>query len=114
MPYLLIQTNCTPDQANQEALLRRLSAQLADWLGKPEQYVMVTIQAGSTMLFSGSDAPCAYLELKSIGLPEQQLPDLSASLSRQLADTLGISTDRIYIEFSAAEPQWWGWNATTF
>jgi len=114
MPYLLIQTNCTPDSANQAALTRRLSTQLADWLGKPEQYVMVTLQAGSTMLFGGSDAPCAYLELKSIGLPEQQLPELSAQLSRIMADLLGISTDRIYIEFSAAEPQWWGWNASTF
>ena len=58
-----------------------------------------------------------YLAAKkawSIGLPEAQLPDLSAQLSRTLADELGISTDRIYIEFSAAEPQWWGWNATTF
>ena len=114
MPYLLVQTNCTPDGPLKATLARHLSARLADWLGKPEQYVMVTIQAGSTMMFGGSDAPCAYLELKSIGLPELQLPDLSANLSRQLADTLGISTDRIYIEFSAAEPQWWGWNATTF
>jgi len=114
MPYLLIQTNCTPESAAKAALIRHLSSQIATWLGKPEQYVMVALQPGTTMYFAGSDEPCAYLELKSIGLPEPQLPDLSARLSRTMADELGISTDRIYIEFSAAEPQWWGWNATTF
>ena len=114
MPYLLIQTNCNPGSAVQSALVRHLSSRLASWLGKPEQYVMVAIQPGTAMSFAGTDEPCAYLELKSIGLPESQLPDLSAQLSRTLADELGISTDRIYIEFSAAEPQWWGWNATTF
>lgn len=114
MPYLLIQTNSTPTSAAQAALVRHLSARLANWLGKPEQYVMVAIQPGTTMSFAGSDELCAYLELKSIGLPESQLPELSAQLSRAMADELGISTDRIYIEFSAAEPQWWGWNCTTF
>ncbi|HEY0720611.1 MAG TPA: phenylpyruvate tautomerase MIF-related protein [Gammaproteobacteria bacterium] len=114
MPYLLIRTNCTPDSATQAALIRHLSGRLANWLGKPEQYVMVAIQPGSAMIFAGSDAPCAYLELKSIGLPEAQLPDLSALLGRAMADELGISTDRVYIEFSASEPQWWGWNCSTF
>lgn len=114
MPYLLIQTNCTPDSTTQAALIRHLSARLAAWLGKPEQYVMVAIQPGTTMSFAGSGEPCAYLELKSIGLPESQLPELSAQLGRAMADQLGISTDRIYIEFSAAEPQWWGWNCSTF
>ncbi len=114
MPYLLIQTNCSPDSATQAALIRHLSARLANWLGKPEQYVMVAIQPGTTMCFAGTSEPCAYLELKSIGLPESRIPDLSAQLSRAMADELGISTDRIYIEFSAAEPQWWGWNCSTF
>jgi phenylpyruvate tautomerase len=114
MPYLLIQTNVTPDSATRAALSRHLSKRLADWLGKPEQYVMVALQPGTAMYFAGSDDPCAYLELKSIGLPESRLPELSALLSRTMADELGISTDRVYIEFSAAEPQWWGWNASTF
>lgn len=114
MPYLLIQTNAIPDGAAQAALIRHLSARLASWLGKPEQYVMVALQPGTAMSFAGSDEPCAYLELKSIGLPEAQLPELSAQLSRVMADEVGISTDRIYIEFSAAEAQWWGWNCSTF
>ena len=114
MPYLLIQTNCTPAGAAQAALIRQASKQLAAWLGKPEQYVMVTLQPGSAMLFDGNDAPCAYLELKSIGLTESELPGLAANLCRHIGDALGIGAERIYIEFSAAEPQWWGWNATTF
>lgn len=114
MPYLLIQTNQCPDSMAQAALIRHLSAQLAGWLAKPEQYVVVALQPVTAMSFGGSDAPCAYLELKSIGLAEAQLPELSARLCQAIGAGLGIATERIYIEFSAAQPQWWGWNGATF
>ena len=114
MPYLLIQTNRPLDSAAQTALLGQSSRLVAQWLGKPEQYVVVALQAGSVMSFGGSDAPCAYLELKSIGLAEAQLPSLSAKLCDHIGSALGVSNERIYIEFSTAEPQWWGWNGATF
>lgn len=114
MPYLKIQTNITPDAKVQEKLLRKLSKSVAEQLGKPERYVMVAIEAGAPMIFAGDDAPLAYLELKSIGLPESSTTSLSGSLSELVGEGLGIPSDRIYIEFADAERKMWGWNGATF
>jgi len=70
MPYLKIQTNQELDEAARQALMKKASATVAEQLGKPENYVMVTLQTAQNMLFAGTDGPLAYLELKSIGLPE--------------------------------------------
>jgi len=66
------------------------------------------------MVFDGSDMPLAYLELKSINLPEDSTSKLSQALCNLVSDSLGISIDRIYIEFANAQRYLWGWNGATF
>ncbi|MDT8384754.1 MAG: phenylpyruvate tautomerase MIF-related protein [Gammaproteobacteria bacterium] len=114
MPYLKIQTNLPVDSADQQALMEKASALVATQLGKPENYVMVAIEAGQNMLFAGTTSPLAYLELKSIGLPASATGDLSNQLCSLLAQQLGIEKNRIYIEFADAAPQMWGWDGSTF
>jgi len=114
MPYLKIQTNITPDTATREKLLRDLSKSVAEQLGKSERYVMVAIEAGAPMIFAGDAGPLAYLELKSIGLPEANTASFSAALCSLVEKELGIPGDRIYIEFADAERHMWGWNNATF
>lgn len=113
MPLLSIQTN-QPAPENQDPILRDISAAVADMLGKPERYVMVSLDAGRPMRFAGDDAPLAYLELKSIGLPEERTKDFSATLCGLMQTHLGITSDRVYIEFSGAARHLWGWNGGTF
>lgn len=114
MPYLRIQTNQQLDDNKKQDLLKQASATVASGLGKPEQYVMVSIAPVQPMVFAGDDAPCAYLELKSIGLPESKTGDLSASLCGLVESTTGIASDRVYIEFADAPRAMWGWNGGTF
>lgn len=114
MPYLLIQTNQTLTQDQGEALLEAASRRVAELLGKPERYVMVALESGRAMLFGGNDAPLAYLELKSIGLPASRSTELSAALCHLIGEELGIAGERIYIEFADAERSLWGWNGGTF
>ena len=113
MPFLNIQTNqsVTPEQA--QALISKASNLVASELGKPERYVMVALAPPVPMLFAGSDEPTAYLELKSIGLPESRTADLSKALCSLMAD-LNISPDRVYIEFADAPRAMWGWDSRTF
>ena len=113
MPLLKIQTNIAIDEAAQQDLLSRASQQVAEALGKPENYVMVMIQPQSPMLFAGDSSPLAYLELKSIGLQESQTAALSAMLCGLLAE-YDIPAARIYIEFADAPRKMWGWNNATF
>ncbi len=114
MPYLRIQTNLTPEPAARKALLETASARVAQALGKPESYVMVALEAGTAMAFAGSDAPLAYLELKSIGLPSESTSDLSRELCALIESALGIPGERVYIEFTDAPRHLWGWNGGTF
>ena len=114
MPYLSIQTNKQIDPSIAPELLKKASLTVAEILGKPESYVMVSLPNPVPMLFAGSSDPLAYLELKSIGLPQNKTAQLSESLCALVADQLGISTDRIYIEFSDAPRSLWGWNSGTF
>lgn len=114
MPTLRIQTNA-PDAADRASeLLAAASALVAAQLGKPERYVLVTLELNPHMRFAGADAPLAYLELKSLGLPEERTPTLSAALCGFLAEHLGISPDRVYIEFASPPRHLFGWNGGTF
>ncbi len=114
MPLLRIQANLDAEPEQRRALLGAASQLVAAQLGKPERYVMVSLEPNPDMLFAGDDAPLAYLELKSIGLPEAKTADLSEALCDLMNDKLGIAKDRVYIEFADAERHLWGWNGGTF
>jgi len=113
MPLLTIHTNVERPQQVGE-LLGRLSREVAEMVGKPERYVMIRLQCSADMLFAADDKPSAYLELKSIGLPEDRTTRFSESLCQLMEQHLGIPRDRVYIEFSNASRHLWGWNGATF
>ena len=114
MPFVKIQSNVELDDARRETLLKAVSSLTANELGKPERYVMVAIEPTTPMLFAGSSAPTCYLELKSIGLPEAKTGALSNALSTEIEKQLGVTKDRVYIEFADAPRKMWGWNGGTF
>jgi len=114
MPYLKLQTNQKIEAADEADILKSLSQGVSEILGKSENYVMIVIDSGKPMQFAGNDAPCAYLELKSLGLPEDQTSGLSSRLCGLIEQLTGISQERIYIEFSNPPRQMWGWNGQTF
>jgi phenylpyruvate tautomerase PptA (4-oxalocrotonate tautomerase family) len=114
MPLLSIETNAEVSAPNIEALLSRASALVARELGKSERYVMLRYEHNPSMRFAGSDAPLAYLILKSIGLPEGSTPALSKALCDLIEEAIGVAPERVYIEFVDAPRALWGWNAKTF
>ena len=114
MPFLRIQTNHPLTEADARSLAGASSALVAEQLGKPERYVMTSVETNPAMQFAGSDAPLAYLELKSIGLPESITADVSKALCELVSSATGIATERIYIEFADAPRKMWGWNGGTF
>ncbi|MBN4079105.1 hypothetical protein JYT26_00535 [Beggiatoa alba] len=87
---------------------------LKEYQANPENYVMIAIEAGRTMLFAGSNGPLAYLELKSIDLPTTATQGLSEHLCSLMAQELDIEKNRTYIEFADAPRRMWGWNGGTF
>ncbi|ROR35085.1 phenylpyruvate tautomerase MIF-related protein [Inmirania thermothiophila] len=114
MPYLRLQTSATLAAEDRAPVLRALSRAVAEILGKPERYMMVALEDGVPMAFAGEDAPCAYLELKSIGLPRHRTEELSAALCGLVEKHLGVPAERTYIEFTDLERDLFGWNRRTF
>jgi phenylpyruvate tautomerase len=114
MPYLKIQTNRQIAENAKLEILKRASVLVSKNLGKPEKYVMVRMDPFEPMMFAGNNSPCAYLELKSIGLPESKTEALSKVLCQLVLDELKIPSERVYIEFANAKNSMWGWDSGTF
>ncbi len=112
MPVLKVQTNA--GIVDKEAFMKEATALLSRVLRKPPQYIMIIPEPGTYMMFGENTGPAAFVELKSIGLPEEETADISAELCTFLENSLDVPQDRIYIEFSNAERHLFGWNGGTF
>jgi len=114
VPLISLATNLVLDRAQEIDVAKHLSKLASEVIGKPEQWVMTLVNAQQSMSFAATNAPCAYLECKSIGLTDAQIPPLATALCALLQHELQLDPARVYIEFSAAQPQHWGWNGGTF
>uniref|UniRef100_B8HLF8 L-dopachrome isomerase n=1 Tax=Cyanothece sp. (strain PCC 7425 / ATCC 29141) TaxID=395961 RepID=B8HLF8_CYAP4 len=116
MPLIKVQTSAPlPPPEQIETLLKTLSNRLAKHLGKPEAYVMTVLEPATAMTFAGTTEPVCYVEIKSIGsMSAAQTQTMSQDFCQQLEQGLGVSPQRIYIEFADARGAMWGWNRSTF
>ena len=95
-----------------DLLQEEISKMVADLTGKPENYVMTMIKSDSLMTFAGSDEPCCFIKLKSIGSLNPS--KMSKSLCDLIASKTNIRTNRIYVEFVDVKATNWGFNSSTF
>ena len=93
-------------------LQKEISKMVAELTGKPESYVMTMIQSNTAMTFAGSDDPCCFIKLKSIGSLAPS--SMSKSLCNLISSKTNIKTNRIYIEFIDVKASNWGFNSSTF
>lgn len=112
MPYLKIQTNVKIEDKKQ--WMSEVSMLLSEALKKPSQYIMVAVMDQTDMMFANTTDPLAFIELKSIGMPENETGNLSAKICSLIEKTLDVPMERIYIEFSNAQRHMFGWNGNTF
>ena len=114
MPLLRLETTAALSDDKTKALLSSLSKAVAGTIGKPEQYVMVTISKAA-MLMSGKPGEAAFVDIRGIGgLSDDVNRKLSQQVCKLLNDSLGIPPDRIYLNFTDIDAAHWGWNGSTF
>jgi phenylpyruvate tautomerase PptA (4-oxalocrotonate tautomerase family) len=114
MPLLKLETTVGVSEDKRKGLLTSLSKAVAGAIGKPEQYVMVTI-GQAAMVMSGKPGDAAFVDVRSIGgLSAEVNRKLSQQVCKLLTDSLGISGDRVYLNFTDVEAGSWGWNGSTF
>lgn len=110
MPYLLIQSN----HDIEHGLLSILSKRLAELLGKSERYVMTALEAPVAMTFAGDEEPAAFLQVKSIELPREDVAEISRELCDLVEREGGVPSGRVYVEFVDVEREMWGHHEGTF
>ena len=111
MPFIQINTS-SKSVLNNDLLLKEISKKVAELTEKPENYVMTLIQNNSQMTFAGSDEPCCFIKLKSIGSLKPS--SMSKSLCELIESKTNIKTNRIYLEFIDVKAENWGFNGSTF
>ncbi len=114
MPLLKIETTATLSDDQKTALLKSLSKAVAEVLGKPEQYVMVTVSPVS-ILMSGTGGPAAFADLRSIGgLSGEANRRLSQKICQELQEAAASAPNRVYLTFTDVPAANWGWRGATF
>ena len=110
MPLLNISTN--NEIKNKQTLLSKSSQFISSLLNKPENFVMVKLSDSLEMFFAGTNEPCCFIEIKSIGSIEPS--KMSKPICEFFSNELEISVDRIYIFFQNVDSSMWAWNSKTF
>ena len=112
MPLIQVNTSSKSVVENDDLLQKDISKMVADLTRKPENFVMTMIQTDTKMTFAGSDEPCCFIKVKSIGSLDPS--SMSNSLCELIASRTNINTNRIYIEFIDVKASNWGFNGSTF
>jgi phenylpyruvate tautomerase PptA (4-oxalocrotonate tautomerase family) len=114
MPLLKLETNVALSDEQRQRLLSSLSKIVSQTVGKPEQYVMVTIAPASIQM-SAKPGNAAFVEVRSIGgLSDDINRKISKEVCKLLTDAVGIAPDRVYLNFTDMDAGNWGWNGSTF
>lgn len=89
MPLLKLETTVLLPEEKRKPLLAALSKAVASATGKPQQYVMVTVNQ-SAMLMSGKAGDAAFVDVRGIGgLNGETNRKLSQQICKLLKDSLG-------------------------
>jgi phenylpyruvate tautomerase len=111
MPLFKIFSNV--DLPDRKAFIIKATAEVAKILGKDQKWVMVVFVPNLDLVFSASEEPAIYAELKSIGLPKDKIGSIAGKIMQFLELETGVAPSRMFIEFTDVQRDMWGWNGNT-
>ncbi|KAM3622864.1 uncharacterized protein V6R79_004134 [Siganus canaliculatus] len=105
MPFVALETNL-PASSFSEDFVKKLSSCAAASLGKPEDRMNVVVKPALPMLIAGSCSPCVMLSVSAISVTDtaDKNKEHSAKLFEFLTRELGLTEDRVVIQFHALQP----------
>lgn len=114
MPCIRIQSSCAMSETAKRNIKSALGKAIAVIPGKSESWLMVVLEGDAEIYFKGNaDEPSAYVAVGAYGAPnERAFNALTGEICKILHDELGISPNRVYVQYSTTEH--WGWNGRNF
>jgi phenylpyruvate tautomerase len=114
MPLIQLKVSVPVSDHVRDDLLAKASTALAQATGKPEAYIMVTLESCAARM-AGTSEPAAFADVRGIGGLSR---DVNAAISKAISDLFGeilaIEDDRIYLTFTDVAATNWGWRGATF
>ncbi|GAB9473318.1 hypothetical protein Gpo141_00010472 [Globisporangium polare] len=108
MPFVQISSNVARAAVALTPAMQSISKALAGALSKPEAVVMVHLNLDQPMLFAASDAPCAMIQLRSIGkVDPEHNPTTVAALTEAVSKALSVPADRIFMNLDDIDRTNW-------
>ena len=114
MPLMMLKVSVPVAADRRKKLLSGASRLLAEATGKPEAYVMVTIEQCEGC-FDGKEGPLAFADVRGIGgFTKEVNTAISRGLCALLQAELAIPQQRVYSVFTNVVASAWGWNGGLF
>ncbi|VEU33890.1 unnamed protein product [Pseudo-nitzschia multistriata] len=95
-------------------VMKKVSKAISETTGKPESYIGVSITDNASVIFGGSDKPCALGNLYSIGAISMENNGQMQSKITDILEEFGLKEDRMYINFWDMPRANVGWSRRTF
>ena len=112
MPFITSKTNVKLTKENIISLKDFYGDAISFFPGKSESWLMCEIEEGKYMFFQGSEAPCAFVEIKLFGSVDKASSEKFTSAVCKKFTALGVPADRVYVRFEGGTD--WGWNGSNF
>eukprot|EP01025_Chloroclados_australasicus_P012828 TRINITY_DN1610_c0_g1_i5.p2 TRINITY_DN1610_c0_g1~~TRINITY_DN1610_c0_g1_i5.p2 ORF type:complete len:132 (-),score=6.34 TRINITY_DN1610_c0_g1_i5:256-606(-) len=104
MPTLNIITNVPGNRVSHSDTTTALSSVVFSMIGKPEQYVKISLRCDVSMCLGGSEEACAYGEMIFSGAKGgDKNKTISASLAQILEEKLKVPKNRFFLKFCDIE-----------
>ena len=114
MPFINTKINVPLSREREETVKARLGEAIALIPGKSEQWLMLNFTDNCRLWFRGdASAPTAMVEVELFGSADDaDCSRLTARICEIFSAELGISPDRVYVNYTFGTS--WGWNGGNF
>lgn len=114
MPELVIKTNVSRKNIK-ATILQDLTEIVSTMLKKPQKYVAVVVVPDLWMSFGGTEEPCATCQITSVNqFDAESNREYSKQVMDYLVSALGVSNERMYLDFNRASREFMGYKSDTF
>ncbi|RLN89882.1 hypothetical protein BBJ28_00016090 [Nothophytophthora sp. Chile5] len=111
MPYVNIASNVAKTSVNTSAAITAITKALSTVLERPAPHVMVQMELDLPMSYQESEAPTAFVHVRSIGrIDDERNPKTAAALTATVAEHLKVPAGRVYLYLEDVSAKNWGAN----